>query len=142
LSKGRWRPRAAKGDSRALRRQLRALCRRALRHPAAEKFRQRLAGPEQKHFFTCFGRPGVSPTNNQAERSLRSLVIMRKVIQGTRSLKGLENHTVLRSLFETAKRQHKKPHQFLLQLFTKTTAQAQMLLYRKPLASICRPRRC
>jgi hypothetical protein len=68
---------------------------------------------------------------------------MRKVIQGTRSLKGLENHAVLRSLFETAKRQDKKPHQFLLQLFSKTTAQAQAALYRKPLAAnICRPRRC
>jgi hypothetical protein len=37
---------------------------------------------------------------------------MGKVVQGTRSDKGLENHSVLRSLFETARRQGKKPHEF------------------------------
>ena len=104
-----------------------------LRYPKAEKFRQRLLGPEQKLLFTCFGRPGVPPTNNQAEQSLRPVVIMRKVIQGTRSPSGLENHSVLRSLFETAKRQGKKPQSFFLELFTKTTAEAQAALYRKPL---------
>jgi hypothetical protein len=33
--------------------------------------------------------------------------------------------SVLRSLFETARRQGKKPHQFFLDLFRKTTARAQ-----------------
>jgi hypothetical protein len=59
---------------------------------------------------------------------------MRKIVQGTRSDKGLENHSVLRSLFETARRQGKKPHEFFLVLLTKTTAQAQAALYRKPLS--------
>ena len=59
---------------------------------------------------------------------------MRKVIQGTRSEKGLENHSVLRSLFETARRQGKKPQSFFLDLFTKDTAQAQAALYRNPLS--------
>jgi hypothetical protein len=103
-----------------------------LRHPKAESFRKRLLGPEQKHLLTCFRRPGVPPTNNQAERSLRPVVIMRKVIHGTRSAQGLENHSISRSLLETAKRQGKRPHQFFLDLFTKTTAQAQAALYRKP----------
>jgi hypothetical protein len=58
---------------------------------------------------------------------------MRKVIHGTRSAAGLQNHSVLRSLFETARRQGHKPHQFFLDLFTKNTAQAQAALYRKPL---------
>jgi hypothetical protein len=57
---------------------------------------------------------------------------MRRVIQGTRSAKGLENHSVLRSLFETARRQGQKPHRFFLDLFTKNTAQAQAALYRHP----------
>jgi hypothetical protein len=56
---------------------------------------------------------------------------MRKVIQCTRSDKGLENHSVLRSLLETARRQGKQPCQFFLDLFTKDTAQAQRALYRK-----------
>jgi transposase len=114
---------------------LQALCRPALRHPRAEAFRKRLLGPEHKLLFTCFRRPHVPPTNNQAERSLRPLVIMRKIIQGTRSEKGLENHSVLRSLFETARRQGRKPHEFFLVLLTKNTPQAQAALYRQPLKS-------
>ena len=139
LSHGRWRAKAAKRKAGALRRQLRKLCRPSLRYPKAVAFRKRLLGPEQKRFFTCFRLPKVPPTNNQAERSLRPVVIMRKVVQGTRSEKGLENHSVLRSLFETARRQAKKPHQFLLDLLTKTTAQAQAALYRKPLHRKPRP---
>lgn len=133
LSRGRWPAKAAKRKGQALRRELRALCATALRYPRAEKFRQRLSGPEQKLLFTCFRRPHVPPTNNQAERSLRPLVIMRRVVQGTRSDKGLQNHSVLRSLFETARRQGKKPHQFFLHLLTKTTVQAQAALYRTKL---------
>jgi len=133
LSKGPWRATQAKTQGRALRRQLQAMCRISLRHPRTETFRQRLLGKEQKLLFTCFARPHVPPTNNQAERSLRPVVIMRRVIQGTRSTKGLENHSVLRSLFETARRQGKKPHRFFLDLFTKTTLEAQTALYRKPL---------
>lgn len=63
------------------------------------------------------------------------MVIMRKIIQGTRSEKGLENHSVLRSLFETAKRQDKQAHLFFFDLFTKSTADAQAALYRNPLVA-------
>ncbi len=58
---------------------------------------------------------------------------MRRVVLGTRSEHGLENHSVVRSLFETARRQGKKPLQFFLNLFTKNTHQAQADLYRNPL---------
>ena len=144
LSQGRWcRPRA-KAMERKLKKQLRQLCRTPLRYARAEQLRQRLLGPEQKQLFTCFRRPKVPPTNNQAERSLRPVVIMRKVIQGTRSDKGLENHSVLRSLGETARRQGKKVKDFFLDLFTKDTAGAQAALYRKPLPKAFVPpvRRC
>ena len=81
----------------------------------------------------------MPPTNNQAERSLRPVVIMRKVIQGTRSEKGLENHSVLRSLFETARRQGRKAHAFFLDLFTQDTPQAQAALYGKSPKGKARP---
>jgi len=143
LAQQPWRAKTAQRKGRALRRQLRALCRAPLRYARAEAFRQRLMGPEQKHFFTCFRHRGVPTTNNQAERSLRPLVIMRKVIHGTRSNQGLENHSVLRSLLETARRQGKKPHQFFHDLFTKPAAQAQAALYRNNLAATPHPpRRC
>src|SRR5207245_10160916 len=96
-------------------------------------------GAEQKLLLAWFRRQHVPPTNNQAERSLRSLVIMRKIVQGTRSDKGLENHSVLRSLFETARRQGKKPHEFFLVLLTKTTAQAQAALYRRSMPAHAKP---
>jgi transposase len=134
-----WRAKAARRQGQALRRQLRTLCATALGYPKAEAFRKRLMGPEQKLLFTCFRRPQVPPTNNQAERSLRPLVIMRKVVQGTRSDQGLENHSVLRSLFETARRQGKKPHEFFLALLTQSTARAQAALYRHPLSRQPRP---
>ena len=73
-----WRARCAKAKARQLKKQLQRLCRKPLRHPRTETFRKRLAGPEQKLFFTCFRRPNVPPTNNQAERSLRPVVIMRR----------------------------------------------------------------
>jgi transposase len=139
LAQGRWRAQAATRKGAGLRRRLRALCRRSLRHPRAEAFRQRLLGDELQHFFTCFRHPKVPPTNNQAERSLRPAVIGRKVILCTRSEHGRENHSVLRSLFETARRQGHQPHQFFLQLFTTTTAVAQAALYRKPLKAKSRP---
>jgi hypothetical protein len=66
----------------------------------------------------CFQRPHTPPTNNQAERSLRPVMLMRRVIQGTRSAQGLENHSVLRRLCETARRQGKMAHRFLQDLFT------------------------
>jgi hypothetical protein len=128
-----WRAKFAKVQERKLKKQLRKLCHQPLSYLKAEKLRRRLIGPEQKLLFTCFRRRGVPPTNNQAEQSLRPVVIMRKVIQGTRSEKGLENHSVLRSLFETAKRQGKKAQRFFLDLFTHNTVEAQAALYRKPL---------
>ncbi len=132
LNQGPWRAKAAKKQGRALRARLRRLCARPFHYAPAKTFRQRLRGKEQKLLFTCFDRPKVPPTNNLAERSLRPVVIMRRVIQGTRSDQGLENHSVLRSLLETARRQGKKAHHFLLDLFTKDTVHAQAALYRHP----------
>ena len=133
LCTGRWQAKAAKAKGNCLRRRLNQLCKAPLRYPRAESFRQRLLGKEQKLLLTCFNHPDVPPTNNQAERSLRPVVIMRRVIQGTRCDKGLENHSVMRSLFETAKRQGKKVHCFFEALFTRSTEQAQAALYRNPL---------
>jgi hypothetical protein len=73
------------------------------------------------------------------QRALRRAAEKQKTVQGTRSEHGLENHRVLRSLFETARRQGKKAHLFFLDLLTKTPARAQAVLYRKPLSSKPRP---
>ena len=55
-----------------------------------------------KELFT-FGRdPAVSPTNKAAERSLRPLVIARKISGGTRSEVGSRDRMVLASVLGTA----------------------------------------
>jgi transposase len=126
---GPWRARQQQKKERAYRQRLQRLCKKPLRHERTETFRQRLLGKQQAQLLTCLRHPQVPPTNNLAEQSLRPVVIMRKVIQGTRSEQGLENHSVLRSLFETARRQGKKVRQFFESLFTTDTATAQAALY-------------
>jgi hypothetical protein len=113
-----------------LRGELDGLCCHPLSHPTAESFRRRLLGTEQALFFTCLREPNVPPTNNQAEQSLRPIVIMRKVIQCTRGDAGLENHSVLHSLIQTARRQGRAVRQFLQTLLTDDAAAAQAALFR------------
>ena len=54
--------------------------------------------------FTFLRIQGVEPTNNHSERSVRPMVIMRKICNGTRSAAGSESHSVLPSLLQTAQR--------------------------------------
>jgi transposase len=109
--------------------ELNTLCKRPLRFKPAETLRTYLAGPEQKFLFTFLRRPGVPPTNNHAEQSLRYLVIFRKICFGTRSETGLKTHSILPSLVQTARRQGVHPRKFLQTLLTADTATAQAALY-------------
>ena len=95
---------AAKIEKRSIA-QLNQICQQPLRFKPAETLRTFLAGPEQKFLFTFLRRPGVPPTNNHAEQSLRHLVIFRKICLGTRSDSGLKTHSILPSLVQTARRQ-------------------------------------
>jgi len=119
---------AAKIEKRFVR-ELNNLCRRTLRFKPAETLRSYLAGPDQKFLFTFLRRPGVPPTNNHAEQSLRHLVIFRKICFGTRSQSGLKTHSILPSLVQTARRQGVHPRKFLQTLLTADTATAQAALY-------------
>jgi hypothetical protein len=105
------------------------ICKPTLRFKPAETLRTFLAGPEQKFLFTFLRRPGVPPTNNHAEQSLRHLVIFRKICFGTRSESGLKTHSILPSLVQTARRQGAHPMKFLQTLLTADTPTAQAALY-------------
>ena len=109
--------------------ELRGICRRPLSFKPAEALRTFLVGPEQKHLFTFLRIPGVPPTNNHAEQSLRHMVIFRKVCFGTRSDRGLKTHSIIPTLVQTARRQGVHPREFLHILYTKDTATAQAALY-------------
>ncbi|MDB6026698.1 MAG: hypothetical protein JWM68_2921 [Verrucomicrobiales bacterium] len=116
-------------EEKAFRAELTRWSKRPFEFPLAETFRKRLAGPEQKLFFTFLRHKGVEPTNNQAERSLRPIVIMRKILLGTRGQIGLENHSVLHTLIQTARRQNTPPRPFLETLLTSSTSFSQSALY-------------
>jgi transposase len=109
--------------------ELNTVCKQRLCFKPAETLRSYLAGPEQKFLFTFLRRPGVPPTNNHAEQSLRHLVIFRKICFGSRSESGLKTHSILPSLLQTARRQGVPPREFLQILLTAHTATAQAALY-------------
>lgn len=112
-----------------LEKELKNLCAGSLAYKPAETLRASLIGKDHKHLFTFLRYPGVQPTNNQAEQSIRFLVIFRKIMFGTRSLSGLKTHSILPSLILTALRQGRNPREFLQILLTADTATAQAALY-------------
>lgn len=67
-------------------------------------------------FFEFVRVPEVEATNNRSERSLRSLVIARKISGGTRSSQGTTTRLDLASLFESWHAQGHNPFQACLAL--------------------------
>ena len=110
---------------------LNKICKKKQKNNDTEAFRQRLLDPNREYdrLFTFMDHPGVEPTNNQAEQSLRSLVIFRKICFGTRSRQGSYSHSVLPSLLLTAKRQGVHPLSFFSTLFSSDAVTAQGELY-------------
>jgi len=111
--------------------QLDSICNCELDDDNAETLRTRLRDPTRLYhrLFTFLKYPQIEPTNNQAEQSLRYMVIFRKICFGTRSSQGSLSHSVLPSLLMTAKRQGQHPLTFFETLFTSDTAAAHAALY-------------
>jgi transposase len=83
-----------------------ALCKRVLRH--------------EDELFPFVRVKGLSSNNNLAERSLRSLVIGRKISGGTRSEKGSRVRMALASLFATWKARALNPFRQCLSLLSRS----------------------
>jgi transposase len=113
----------------SLERQLKSFASGPLDYAPAEALRDRLMNKDRDKLFTFLRVPGVEPTNNHAERSVRFLVIMRKICFGTRSAAGSQAHSVLTSLLETARRQGKDGIRFLTTLLTQPPADARAALF-------------
>lgn len=96
-------PRAFRAARRALVGRLRALLGANLSDPDNARLRGRLWGAAP-HLFTFLDAPGVDPTNNEAERSLRPAVIARKLSAGNRTWSGAAAWTRLASVIETCRR--------------------------------------
>jgi hypothetical protein len=118
----------AKKLERGLLRRLDKLCAQPLSYAPAETLRQRLQ-KERGELFSFLRQPGVPPTNNHAEQSLRASVIMRKITFGNRSSQGARTHSILASLLQTARRQKRDPRAFLQTLLLADTTTAQAALY-------------
>ena len=58
-------------------------------------------------WFTAILHPEATLNNNEAERSLRPFVIMRKIIGALRSESGVKTHEVMMSLISTWGKQQK-----------------------------------
>ena len=93
-----------------LERKLVAYCRPFLKDPAAvqSKLCQRIE-KFIKELFVFVAHPGVPSDNNAAERSLRPLVVSRKISGGTRSAQGTDSRLTLASLFGTWRTQGLDP---------------------------------
>jgi transposase len=107
---------------------LRDLCRPSIRtdapqHTLCERVERFL--PE---LFVFVAIPGVPSHNNLAERSIRPLVMARKISGGTRSPKGSQTRMTLASLFATWVAQHLNPFQQCLLALTSTFSSHQSLL--------------
>ena len=113
----------------SLERQLKRFAGQPLDYPPAETLRERIMNKDHDKLFTFLRVPGVEPTNNHAEQSLRCMVIMRKICFGTRSQAGSDSHSILTSLLQTARRQGKNRVQFLVTLLTQPLAAARNAMF-------------
>lgn len=75
--------------------------------------------------FVFVAIPGVPSHNNLAERSVRPLVVARKISGGTRSPTGSQTRMGLASLFGTWMAQHLNPFQQCLATLTSSSALGQ-----------------
>ena len=101
----------------ALERQLLALCQPFRHDPSATQ--AKLCRRIERHIrelFVFVAEPDVPADNNAAERSLRHLVISRKISGGTRSEQGTERKMTLASLFGAWRAQGLNPHAACRQL--------------------------
>ena len=100
-------------------RQLLVICQPFLADPLA--LQGRLCRRIERHIKELFGfvaEPDVPSDNNPAERSLRHVVISRKISGGTRSERGTESKMTLASIFGTWRARGLNPLAACRQLLT------------------------
>ncbi len=103
-------PRKRYAAQRRLEERLRALCKPYADDQSAVqgKLCRRIVR-QVEELFVFVAEPRVPPDNNGSERSLRSLVVSRKVSGGTRSARGTESKMALASLFGTWRARNLNP---------------------------------
>ncbi|MDO9463707.1 MAG: IS66 family transposase [bacterium] len=112
-------PEKWKSSKKNIFRRFKSLYKIPISHPKAETLRKRLL-KHNDEILTFLKYPKVvKPTNNIAERSLRNLVIFRKITFGNRSDQGTKNVSLISTIIQTAKLKGLDPKQVLMTLLTK-----------------------
>lgn len=78
----------------------------------SKRILKRFANRLERHkgeILTFLYVKGIDPHNNHAEQQIRPDVIFRKITFGNRSLAGIENHSVLMTILQTAKLNNMDP---------------------------------
>ncbi len=88
------------------------------KHPCQAVSKRLLRHEEELFQFLLVD--GLSAHNNLAERSIRPLVVIRKISGGSRSAAGTQTRMALVSLFETWQARTMNPFQACLTLLTQT----------------------
>ena len=103
----------------ALEQRLLALCRPYTHDPSAaqSKLCRRMEN-HIKELFVFVAEPEAPPDNNAAERSLRPVVVSRKISGGARSRQGTDTKMTLVSIFGTWRTQRLNPLDSCRQLLT------------------------
>ncbi|MEI6541355.1 MAG: transposase [Planctomycetota bacterium] len=83
----------------------------------------------QHEWLVFLDDPRVPPTNNEAERALRPLVVLRKITFGHRSDAGAVRMARLMTVAETAKRHGHRPSDIYYRLFTQPPGRVLRRLY-------------
>ena len=103
----------------ALEQRLLALCQPFLDDPSATQAKLcRRIERHVKELFVFVAEPAAPPDNNAAERSLRPVVVSRKISGGTRSNQGTATKMTLASIFGTWRAQGLNPLTACRQLLT------------------------
>ena len=96
-----------------------ALCQPFLNDPSATQAKLcRRIERHVKELFVFVAEPEAPPDNNAAERSLRPVVVSRKISGGTRSNQGTATKMTLASIFGTWRAQGLNPLTACRQLLT------------------------
>jgi len=87
--------------------------RRAPNHPLAKRLARRFRGKAAEAYFRFLTEPAVEPTNNGTERQIRSVVIDRRITQGTRGQSGMRWCERIWTILATCKKQERNVFEFI-----------------------------
>ena len=98
------------------------LCRTEAIHPAVRKLQDIFREKKESLFQWCRS-PDIPAENNFAERSLRPVVIMRKISFGSQSEQGMHTREILSTVIHTAAARSLDAFEFMVKAITATTSE-------------------